>query len=101
MNERYTYVWEFFVDGEFRAEFERHYGADGTWVQLFRQAPGFIETLLLTDRARPERYVTVDRWESQAAYAEFGTAFGSEYADLDARFEKLTRAENLIGEFRE
>jgi hypothetical protein len=38
------------------------YGADGPWVALFRQATGYIDTLLLQDRADAHRLITVDRF---------------------------------------
>ena len=34
----YSYVWEFEVRPGCEAEFERHYGPDGSWVELFRAA---------------------------------------------------------------
>ncbi len=97
----YVYVWEFIVDREQVEEFERHYGEDGSWVRLFRQAPGYLQTLLLRDSVHPGRFVTIDRWESDVAYREFRTRFSQQYADLDGICEKLTRRETLLGEFTE
>jgi heme-degrading monooxygenase HmoA len=95
----YTYVWEFHVEPGRQREFEREYGPDGAWVALFRQAAGYIETLLLRDRANPVRYVTVDRWDSVEAYRAFRAKFSAEYAALDARCSGLTRHERALGEF--
>jgi heme-degrading monooxygenase HmoA len=97
----YTCLWEFVVDAGARAEFERHYGADGTWVRLFRRAPGFVETRLLIDRADPGRYVTVDRWQSEEAYRAFRDSHAAQYAELDAECGKLTRAETFLGAYLE
>jgi heme-degrading monooxygenase HmoA len=101
MDSGYSYVWEFRVSPDFRVEFERHYGPDGTWGHLFRRAPGYIETLLLHDRSTPDRYLTIDRWQSEAAYLAFRSAFSAQYAELDAECEKLTAGETFFGAFAE
>jgi len=97
----YTYLWEFIVEPEHLDEFQRHYGSQGSWVQLFRQAPGYIETLLLQDSTNPHRFITLDRWNNDAAYRKFRSEFSQQYAALDSRCEKLTIRETLIGEFSE
>jgi heme-degrading monooxygenase HmoA len=97
----YTYVWEFLVPPESQAEFERHYGTGGTWVQLFRQAPGHIETLLLKDQDNPGRYLTIDRWQSELAYRSFRSQFAQQYDALDCRCEGLTLREAALGTFSE
>lgn len=93
MGTSYTYVWEFRAAPEACAEFERHYGVDGTWTQLFRQAPGYIDTWLLKDRVAPGRYLTVDRWRDEASYLAFRAAFSREYAALDDACAALTTEE--------
>jgi len=94
-----TYLWEFIVEPEHAKEFERQYGPQGSWVELFRRAPGYVETLLLRDSANPCRFVTIDRWKNAEAYREFRATFSRQYADLDARCERLTTRETLLGEF--
>jgi heme-degrading monooxygenase HmoA len=101
MSTRYTYLWEFLIERTRREEFERHYGPNGTWVTLFRRSAGYRGTLLLRDRLDPLRFVTVDRWESEAAYRAFRAEHAAEYADLDARCEHLTLRETSLGEFEE
>jgi heme-degrading monooxygenase HmoA len=98
---RYTYLWEFVVQAEHVAEFQRHYGPNGSWVALFRQAPGYVDTLLLRDRTRPERFITIDRWQSADAHSSFRAAFAREYAELDARCAHLTLQETSLGAFDE
>ena len=97
----YTYLWEFIVAADQTDEFERHYGAEGSWVQLFRQAPGYIETILLRDSSDPRRFVTIDRWDGKETYLNFRSTFSGQYVDLNRRCEKLTVRETLIGEFGE
>jgi heme-degrading monooxygenase HmoA len=97
----YTYLWEFIVESEHADEFERHYGPQGSWVQLFRRAPGYTETLLLRDSTNPQRFITIDRWKNGEAYRKFRSEFSQEYEALDSRCERLTIQETLIGEFSE
>ena len=97
----FTYVWEFRVPPEKAGEFERHYGSAGTWVQLFSRAAGYRQTLLLKDRQDAGRYLTVDRWDSEAAYRAFQAAHAREYADLDRQCASLTTGENSVGDFAE
>lgn len=78
MNAGYAYLWEFHVRAESRDEFERHYGPEGSWAALFRRAPGYLGTHLLRDRATDGRYLTIDRWQSEAAYRAFHAQFSRE-----------------------
>jgi heme-degrading monooxygenase HmoA len=96
---QYLYLWEFQVHPARQAEFERHYGPDGAWVTLFRQAPGYIETLLLRDRTQGLRYVTIDRWESIETYRAFRSKYSLQYAELDRLCEGFTTREVPLGEF--
>ena len=97
----YAYLWEFEVSQDLAADFEQHYGPTGTWAQLFRRSPDYIETLLLKDNAVPGRYLTVDRWRSEDAYLTFKSAFATQYAQLDNECERLTAGERSLGEFSE
>jgi heme-degrading monooxygenase HmoA len=101
MGESYTYIWEYQVPLELRAEFERHYGPGGSWTQLFGRSTGYIETVLLKDRSTPGRYITVDRWRDEEAYRSFRSSFSRQYEQLDRDCEKLTAGEHLLGEFAE
>ncbi|OGT56103.1 MAG: hypothetical protein A3E01_17710 [Gammaproteobacteria bacterium RIFCSPHIGHO2_12_FULL_63_22] len=101
MGNSYSCLWEFRVAAESVESFERHYGPHGTWAALFRRSPGYIETLLLSDRAAPGRYLTIDRWQDEEAYSGFRRQFGADYAALDSECEALTIEETFIGAFRE
>ena len=98
---RHTYLWEFLVKPGSEVEFIKHYGPEGTWVQLFRQAPGFMETLFLKDSESPRRYVTLDRWRSAAEYQTFRTRFTRQYQKLDEVCGGLTISETYLGTFSE
>lgn len=101
MPARYTYVWEFQVSPDNEAGFVRHYGPGGSWVELFRRAPGHLETLLLKDQSVPGRYLTVDRWVSASAFESFRRQFSEEFAELDRACEALTHSEKSLGAFLE
>lgn len=92
-------VWEFEVAPEATAEFERLYGPEGDWIALFGRASGYLGSTLLRDRSSPGRYLTLDRWESEASYRAVRTQFAREYAELDRRGETLTLRETPLGEF--
>ncbi|MGH8285612.1 MAG: antibiotic biosynthesis monooxygenase family protein [Steroidobacteraceae bacterium] len=61
------------------AEFERCYGADGAWVELFRRAPGYIDTRLLKDRSVAGRYITIDRWRNEESFRAFRSQYAQAY----------------------
>jgi heme-degrading monooxygenase HmoA len=96
-----AYLWEFTVDPDLVEEFTQEYGPNGSWVALFRQAPGYVGTLLLRDSRNSRRFITIDRWESADAYRSFRATFSGEYAALDERCERLTARESSLGAFEE
>jgi hypothetical protein len=101
MHSSFTYVWEFEVPASKDAEFRRHYGPQGTWVELFRKDPEYIETLLLSDLSVPGRYLSIDRWRSFSAYQSFRERFSQQYEELDKICGRLTIRETDVGSFQE
>ena len=67
----FTVVWEFRVAARQRRVFEKTYGPEGAWAQLFRAGKGYIRTELLRDRETPGRYLTIDNWTSRQAFVTF------------------------------
>jgi quinol monooxygenase YgiN len=92
-------VWEFHVAPEHRADFEKHYGPDGTWVKLFRQDRAFKGTSLFRDRENPGRYLTTDCWDDLASYEAFRVRCAKDYEQIDVRMECLTSDEKRVGIF--
>jgi heme-degrading monooxygenase HmoA len=92
-------VWEFVPKPDCAAEFERLYGPGGEWDALFKRAQGFVGTELLRDEKRPDRYLTVDRWASEAAFRHFRVQFGEQYETLDHECEIMIEQERRIGSF--
>lgn len=95
----YAYVWEFIVAPRHAAEFERTYGPAGEWAVLFRRAPGYRRSELLRDPAQPNRYLTIDFWESRGDWEAFRTRFAKEYETLDVKCEGWTVSEKELGRF--
>jgi heme-degrading monooxygenase HmoA len=92
-------VWEYMVRRERVEEFESLYRPDGPWVELFRRSPGFVDTSLVRDVRNRNRYVISDRWTGEEAYEAFQREHAADYQALNARGERLHRAEHLIGKF--
>ncbi len=99
MPARYVYIWEYFVPAGLEADFAALYHPGGAWGRLFRRYPGYLRTELLHDLENPERYLTVDYWESQQAYTDFRAGSKTEFAALDRAGERLTLKETFLGEF--
>lgn len=100
MIDAYIYVWVYRVSPEKFDQFYEHYGPDGSWAVLFRQAPGYLDTLLLQDRNDSSRLFTIDRWESEGAFKTFRETFAREFEHLDRLGAQLTTEETALGEFR-
>ncbi len=92
-------AWAFHVSPERRRDFERAYGPDGDWVRLFRSGTGYLKTELHRDPENRGRYITLDFWSSREQYELFRKQAKSSYQEIDARCERLTDNEELIGDF--
>jgi heme-degrading monooxygenase HmoA len=95
----FVIAWQFDVLPEKIEEFEQQYGAQGVWRDLFARSEGYIGTRLLRDSAQTHRYVTLDLWDTEAAFQEFRDQHKQEYEDLDATLGRLTSAEIRLGSF--
>ena len=97
----FVVVWEFWVRVGAEAEFERAYGKAGAWVRLFSGDAAYGGTRLVRDASEPGRYLTLDSWESAAAYEAFKKNHVAEYGEIDRECEKLTEEEKELGRFVE
>ena len=95
----YVTIWEFVVREGAEAAFERLHGPAGAWEALFRRAPDFVGTELLASGDGSRRYLTIDRWTSARAYADFRAREAEAYDAMDAAGEALTEAERHVGGF--
>ena len=91
-------LWEFEVKSGSEELFEAAYGPEGLWVRLFGRDSRYLGTRLLRDVRVAPVCVTMDSWESRAAYEEF-PRYAVEYAELDQECSGLTVAEKHLGEY--
>jgi len=90
-------VWSFEIAADQRDAFEKAYGPNGDWAQLFARSPDFIRTQLLRDT--DGTYLTLDHWTEVGAFDAFKAAHASAYQELDAACGALTVKETRIGVF--
>lgn len=95
----YVIIWEYQVRADRCPEFEQIYHSNGTWAELFRKGGGFISTELLRDETNPQKFITIDRWDSAESYEALHAQFKQEYETLDAQCEGLTEQETLLGKW--
>jgi heme-degrading monooxygenase HmoA len=95
----YVIIWEYQVRLDRVAEFKEIYGAKGMWAQLFQRHPSYLGTELLSDPRDPQRFITIDRWDSAKHHESFLSQWKTEYATLDAQCEGLTEKELLSGKW--
>lgn len=93
----YLILWQYAVDPSRTAQFERTYGPQGEWADLFRRAEGYLGTSLLRAVSGTPMYLTVDRWTNAAAYDAFLTAWELDYQALDERSRALALREVRLG----
>jgi heme-degrading monooxygenase HmoA len=89
-------VWEYDVPQAATADFERVYGADGAWAQLFSSCDGFEGTELFASVTNPQRYVTVDRFRDEGSWLRFQAEQREAYLALDVQSQGLTLAEREL-----
>ena len=95
----FAVIWEYEVQAGREGDFTALYGGEGAWVALFREYAGYLGTELLRDPGTG-RFITIDRWASQATYDAFLAVAKPRYADIDALGDALTSAEHCIGRFQ-
>ena len=95
----FVVIWKFEVAEEKIAAFEKAYGSQGSWAQLFSQSPRHHGTELLKDAYIAGTYLTVDRWESEQDFREFRASHDADYEKLDRECDELTANESRIGAF--
>ncbi|MGH8171842.1 MAG: antibiotic biosynthesis monooxygenase family protein [Rhodanobacteraceae bacterium] len=90
-------IWRFVVSAEHVDEFERAYGPNGEWAQLFARASGYASTELLKQNDADGVYLTIDRWLSEADFHAARRMLHDDYTELDRRFEAYTSEETWLG----
>jgi len=95
----FVVVWQFEIAEEKISAFERAYGPEGDWAQLFRRSPEYLGTELLRDAYIAGSYLTIDRWASEEAFRSFRKDHDGEYETLDRSCDELTSRETRIGAY--
>jgi quinol monooxygenase YgiN len=93
----YRIVWEFEARPEQLEQFLEVYGADGLWTKFFRNSTEYRGTELFSSTGQTTRFVTIDSWQSRAAYESFRRSYGAEYGQLDTWCERLLKHERTLG----
>jgi quinol monooxygenase YgiN len=93
-------AWVIEAQPERLLEFQKAYGMNGDWVQLFRKAEGYIETALMRDTENVNRFLIIDRWHDLSSFDSFKRRYEMAYNELDHRCEEITRLETKVGTFR-
>jgi quinol monooxygenase YgiN len=92
-------VWQFRVDTEEAAAFERLYGADGDWAALSRRSRSFLGSSFLRDQVEPSRYLLVEYWSEMVVYERHQADFSDELRALESRRSALCVAITPLGVF--
>jgi heme-degrading monooxygenase HmoA len=92
-------VWEFVVKEEAQGQFELTYGPGGAWSRLFARCPGFRGTTVLHDTRNPQRYLTIDLWETGTQREQALAEHKADYSDLEAVFGEWTESKTEVGIF--
>lgn len=95
----YVIIWEYRVNPARVADFEKIYGENGSWAELFQKGNGYLGTELLHDLSDPDHYMTIDQWISFTDYKSFLSTWKKEYEKLDAQCEGLTKQETSLGKW--
>src|SRR5215510_14061281 len=92
-------LWQFRAKPDKVEQFERDYGPDGLWAQLFRKSPHYERSALLRDPTAEATYIVIDIWQDEASYHAFKNEFQEEYQRIDRECEALTLEEKPLGIF--
>lgn len=92
-------VWSFQPAPGREEEFAAAYSGQGVWARLFSRADGFVGTRLLVPDETGGPWLTLDEWESRAAFERFQDGHGEAYRNLDEELAGLTADERFIGAF--
>jgi heme-degrading monooxygenase HmoA len=99
MARAFVIAWEFVLRQGQEEKFLAGYGPEGRWAQLFGRAPGFVRSELARSEYDAHKFVTVDVWESRAAYEAFRKRYEAEYDLLDMEMQACTVNEQRVGSF--
>jgi len=92
-------IWRFRAKPDRLEQFLDRYNPEGVWAEFFRKSHDYKGTELWKDGSDRYRFLTIDHWSSEEAYARFCAESREEYAALDRDCEHLTEEEVRVGMF--
>jgi heme-degrading monooxygenase HmoA len=95
----FVIIWEFEPRAGSEREFVAAYGPEGVWAQFFKDAEGYLGTELLRATGNKQRYLTIDRWISEAAREALLRERQAEYEKIDRDCAELTENERPLDNF--
>ncbi len=94
------FVCEFVVKEPFRGQFELAFGPGGAWSKLYSRSPGFRGTTVLRDEKNPQRYLTIDLWETEAQREQLLVEHEGDLTEMRVTFVEWTESIVELGTFR-
>ena len=92
-------VWQFDIQPEMAADFERLYGADGDWTKLSRRSRSFLGSSFLRNIGAENRYLLVEYWGEMVVYEKHLADFSDELQALEKERERLVERMETVGVF--
>jgi hypothetical protein len=92
-------VWQFDIQPEMAADFERLYGADGDWTRLSRRSRSFLGSSFLRNIGTEHRYLLVEYWGEMVVYEKHLADFSDELQALEKERERLVERMETVGVF--
>ena len=92
-------VWQFRPPADQEEAFAKAYAGVGAWAALFARDEGYRGTELMRPKDRGGWWLTVDRWENEAAFDRFHAQHGEDYRALDQELRTLAGEEKFVGAF--
>lgn len=95
----YCVVWQYEVENEKQSSFEKEYGDEGAWFQLFSTSRHYKGSQLSKCVNKNEMYLLMDWWEDATTYDAFLKENETTYTDLSKQLASLYKKETRLGEF--
>lgn len=92
-------VWQFDIEPDASKDFERMYGADGTWTKLSRRSRSFLGSSFLRDIAVEHRYLLVEYWSEMVVYEKHLANVSEEVKALERQRTLLVARMESLGVF--
>ena len=95
----YTIIWKYKIKAEFEDIFEKEYGTNGAWYNLFEESEDYRGSILYKSQEEVNSYFLMDTWTTKESYEAFKKSCDEIYRKLSSQFEYLYETEEKIGTF--